>query len=120
MQRRRVFRTNLRPGKTSTSTKYFLGLALLVFALRLPDLDAICNWLSQEWLSYSVHPSESFASVDGLAFFDEDFFDFAAFGRLDFVLHFHRFDYDNSLASLNRIAFRHQNPHNFAGHRRDD
>ena len=41
---------------------------------------------------------DNFSGLHSLTFPDEQLFNDARFWRTDFVLHFHRFDYDDALA----------------------
>jgi hypothetical protein len=64
----------------------------------------------------SVHPSEHFTCVDGLAFLCEEALDDAGFGRADFILHFHSFDNEEPLAGLDGVAGLDEKANDFAGH----
>src|SRR5580693_9372596 len=54
--------------------------------------------IGQAILCGSLHPRKHFSRVDILPFLDEQAFDFPAFGRTDFILHFHGFDNQQALA----------------------
>ena len=52
----------------------------------------------------SGNDAQSFAGVDGLAFFGEEAFHRACFWRADFVLHFHGFDDEKTLAGFDGVT----------------
>jgi hypothetical protein len=67
-----------------------------------------------------IDPSEDVAGVDGLAFFGLDALDLAFFRRANFVLHFHGFDNNETLARFDFVADLHEETDDFAGHGSDD
>src|SRR5262249_52389446 len=61
-------------------------------------------------------PQQNFAGVHRLAFRRAEFFDPAALGRADFVLHFHRFDDHKTLACFDRVTLPDEQTHHLARH----
>ena len=63
-----------------------------------------------------LDPKEDFAGIDGLAFFGEEFFDLSAFGRANFILHFHGFDDEQALTGFDEVALLDEQANHFTGH----
>ena len=68
----------------------------------------------------SVYPGQNFAGVDCLTFLHQQSLDHAGFRRANFVLHFHGFHNQKTLADFDGFAGFHENANNFSGHGRDD
>jgi len=68
------------------------------------------------WL---VDDGENFSRIHGLPFGDEQAFDFSGLRRTDFILHFHGFDDEQTLAGLDDITGFYQDAHDFSRHGRN-
>jgi hypothetical protein len=64
----------------------------------------------------SRNDAEHLARVHGLTFLDVQPLDGAAFGRANFILHFHSFDNEQALASFNGVTRLDENADDLAGH----
>src|SRR6266849_6811426 len=81
------------------------------------------RWLSTRYLEARLtlfddgqHVAGIYRHTCGRRYFLYD----SPFWRLDFVLHFHRFDYDDALAGFDGGIFRDQQAHHAAGHESQD
>src|SRR5437016_3538410 len=90
------------------------------YSLRNTSLPIPRGMKSSEVRRSSRNYTKSFAGVDGLAFLGQDPLNRAAFGRANFVLHFHGFDNEQALAGFDMFSFFDEKAHHFAGHRRKD